>query len=281
MKYMAPEEVNKLLNALGKKKWNIVSELYSTHKENIRNCIEDKEKRKGLGLVNSRILELILVIGDIDYIKSIIENKDKIENLNLSKWGIKELIKATKDNNYIKNIIGNKEKREELGLTSINIFKMIKCIEDAKYLESILKDKEKIHELDLTTSELITLIESIGKKEHFSILAKTLEQGKMEFDYRQKIKLPANMTIGIEIESEGENSFFINHLSNIIADGWICKSDETLKDGAEVVSPILTGDTEKTTHQIKYVCQRLNRLRTNCNQKMWRTYSCWCRLFNN
>ena len=72
------------------------------------------------------------------------------------------------------------------------------------------------------------------------------------------------MTIGVEIESEGENSDVIEYkLSNIIAKGWKCKHDGTLHFGAEVVSPVLTEDMKNASETIRKVCNRLQGLRSN------------------
>ena len=80
----------------------------------------------------------------------------------------------------------------------------------------------------------------------------------------QIVNLPNNMTIGIEIESEGKNSSLISATESRFATGWECKEDGSLEEGVEIVSPILSGNTEQTSEAIKYVCRRLNALRSNC-----------------
>lgn len=55
--------------------------------------------------------------------------------------------------------------------------------------------------------------------------------------------LPENMTIGVEIEAEGErNISFINDKRSI--SGWKCKIEVGLWNGLEVVSPILQDKPE-------------------------------------
>ena len=71
------------------------------------------------------------------------------------------------------------------------------------------------------------------------------------------------MTVGIEIESEGKNSSVIEGSNIEKKSGWESKGDGSLEDGVEVVSPILSGDNENRTQEVKKICRRLNRLRTN------------------
>lgn len=68
----------------------------------------------------------------------------------------------------------------------------------------------------------------------------------------RNIVLPDDMSIGIEIETEGEYSKFIR--DDILPKGWSAKLDYSIKDGVEVVSPILyKGEDE----QINNVCNML------------------------
>ena len=63
----------------------------------------------------------------------------------------------------------------------------------------------------------------------------------------------------IEIESEGrkkENSRIIQKF--LRKTKWETKNDESLRKGTEVVSPVLKGDNEKTSNEIKSVCAILN-----------------------
>ena len=68
-----------------------------------------------------------------------------------------------------------------------------------------------------------------------------------KFKYRfseEKIKLPGGMTIGMEIESEGDTSVALLHSSEIL-DGWETKADKSLEDGVEVVSPVLRSEDNR------------------------------------
>lgn len=79
------------------------------------------------------------------------------------------------------------------------------------------------------------------------------------------IGLPTNMTIGMEIESEGVMSKTIKKLYKILErqdgdkiKGWETKGDGSLDDGVEVVSPILT-DNQKDVEDIYMVCEMMQK----------------------
>lgn len=79
------------------------------------------------------------------------------------------------------------------------------------------------------------------------------------------IGLPTNMTIGMEIESEGVMSKTIRKLYKILErqdgdkiKGWETKGDGSLDDGVEVVSPILT-DNQKDVEDIYMVCEMMQK----------------------
>ena len=59
------------------------------------------------------------------------------------------------------------------------------------------------------------------------------------------IKLPRNMNIGIEIESEGSNSNLISKIIKNLKGDWKEEIDGSLISGIEVKSPIIYGDDQK------------------------------------
>ena len=87
------------------------------------------------------------------------------------------------------------------------------------------------------------------------------------------IDLPPNMTIGMEIESEGIMSKTINRL-NMIFDkqdgdkirGWETKGDGSLEDGVEVVSPILA-DNQEDIEDVYMVCELMKRCGQTISEK--------------
>ena len=83
------------------------------------------------------------------------------------------------------------------------------------------------------------------------------------------IDLPEDMTIGIEIESIGFLGKIIQLRGRI--DDWSAKADVSIKDpegkehGAEVVSPVLTGENQKTPQSIKKIAGMLENIGQHAN----------------
>ena len=224
-------------------------------------------KKEKKGLEKDDIRAIILSTNDKEFIKSIIEDKEKIEEFEYE--DIFSLIIATEDTEYIKGILKDKEKREEFNFKQQDFFRLIELINDSEFLKKEIIEKNE--EFNFEPHDVLRLIELTNdsefiKKEITEIKDKfNLDQYEMfklivstnDVEYinsfiegiesdtkknNQKINLPSNMTIGMEIESEGSNSSVIEELTNVIAKGWKCKGDSSLIDGVEVVSPILTGD---------------------------------------
>ena len=80
-----------------------------------------------------------------------------------------------------------------------------------------------------------------------------------------KIGLPPNMTLGIEIECEGINSKLFSG-RQFLQSKWRGKSDGSLKDGVEVISPILT-DTEENTSDIYRICNSIQSAGLSCSER--------------
>ncbi|MBE5812052.1 MAG: hypothetical protein E7314_00160 [Clostridiales bacterium] len=74
-----------------------------------------------------------------------------------------------------------------------------------------------------------------------------------EFKHKE-IDLPPNMTVGMEIETEGRNSKLI--LDKFSYLNWKAKKDRSIPDGVEIVSPILHS-TEQESRQIYLVLRML------------------------
>lgn len=88
-----------------------------------------------------------------------------------------------------------------------------------------------------------------------------------------KIGLDENMTIGMEIESEGAMSRPIIRIKKLLKRregeeeiGWETKSDASLKRGVEVVSPILT-DNEEDIEDLYIICSMLQRCGNETNER--------------
>ncbi len=79
-------------------------------------------------------------------------------------------------------------------------------------------------------------------------------------EYKRKMKIPPDMTIGIEIESIGLISKEIEDRVKLL-DGWNSKKEHTVKAdnmfGVEVTSPVLYGKDEDNAFQIQRICEML------------------------
>ncbi|MBP3255570.1 MAG: amidoligase family protein [Clostridia bacterium] len=176
---------------------------------------------------------------------------DNYEEYNIEVNELPELVKATKDNNYIIKIIEDDEKRKFFDINR----DLVLIIDDEEYLQKLLLDMDKVKRLGI--NEHFIIREKYGDYNNF---LKHLEKHNEIEDKGRKIELPEKMTIGIEIESEGKAAYKILGAGKNFVPNWECKYDDSLNWGVEVVSPILTGDTTKSTEEIKHVCNRLNNL---------------------
>lgn len=251
--------------------------------EYIKECIADKEKFR---LLPNDIIELIKSTQDNDYIKECVKNRTK---LNLSKYYIVDLIKTTKDQEYIKKCIENTVElgllnygivdlikaaqdmeyvkkciadRKKIGIGQKGVIDLIKFTQDKEYIKKCITDMEFIREDKSTTVELILASGDINFiqdcENSLNLEQKDIEKLRM-FTTESKINLPPNMTIGIEIETEGKENDNSELIKNSLRDtSWKAKGDGSLIKGTEVVSPILTSKDGNVSNEIKSVCAILN-----------------------
>ena len=273
----------------------------------IKLFIEDEERIERFGFDNFDLLELIKVTKDESYIKSFIEDSQKRELYDFDEDFVAELI-AELDPQYIKEVLNNQEKIVEYGLNAYNLVELLKATKDYQFIKSIIEDDEKRKNLNMSSQDVIELVIATGNQKYIldilegrnKVISQLLDekslanilfitQGKeyikanakkyvpswdnTPYYEHKKINLPEQMTVGIEIETEGWQSKAIRRLTNIIEDGWTCKNDASLSNGVEVTSPILTGDFDKASREVMQVCTRLEALRTTCNRILWRTYT--------
>lgn len=222
--------------------------------------IEDEEFRQKIGISsNGSIVKLLNEIKDEEYVKNIIESEKLRTKYGIGPTYMKEILKNINDPGYIRFII--KYKKEELGLDSSDIIDILKESKDTEFIKSIIKGE--IEGFELTEKEQDELISTFPEEAANKL--KSLEIEKEFTDSERTIKLPENMTIGVEIESEGRHSLLIKGAKDQFVPGWECKGDASVRNGVEVVSPILTGDNQESTNAIKMVCRKLDRLRTIFN----------------
>ena len=248
----------------------------------IKECVENSEN---LGLFSHDIYELIKIIQDVGYIKECIENR---ERFGLKPYDIVSLIIATKDIDYIKGFV---KIREKLKLEPYCVVRLVEATQDSKYIEDCIENKARfnfsssdIESLIIATKDIEYIKKCVKNKEILELLTdptklillsgdinyniaeyekkvylrrESIEKLKI-FTSKEKIKLPSEIKIGIEIETEGitDNSNKIE--KKLEKTDWKVKEDFSLRNGTEVVSPILTGNLEQASNEIKSICAILN-----------------------
>lgn len=83
---------------------------------------------------------------------------------------------------------------------------------------------------------------------------KVFDNSKNEY---KNMTIPDDMTVGIEIESEGEKFVDIYIIANFFS-GWNTKEEWSIGEGVEVVSPILN-NSPKNVEDIYCICQALQK----------------------
>ena len=249
----------------------------------IKSCIENRNK---LGISLDRIIPLIKATEDADYIKTCIKNR---EAFRLRSKDIRELIQDMQDKNYTKNCISN---WQNIGLNIEDVINLIEETYDVDYIKECVKNSKKlnlgqddilelireiknpnyvkenienIEKLNIDNSILLKILFLTGDIKFIAKYAEKMNLGPEDiktlqpFISKARIKLPPNMTIGIEIETEGglqDNSDKIEAF--LTAKEWKVKEDTSLTRGTEVVSPKFTEDTKEASNEIKGVCALLD-----------------------
>lgn len=177
-----------------------------------------------------------------DYIIKSLSGDDKsiIENL--------DIVEDEKNRAMIIANLSSAELKKEC-LKEINGFDN-KCL----IVASIVDDKLKHEYINNATDKAIRtlLIASLEDRDERNHLLEADDNKYPDF------LIPENMTIGIEIETEGEGSSEA-YLIEKIMKGWNSKRDTSLKNGVEITSPILTKRKEDT-EDLYCVCKMLKDL---------------------
>lgn len=181
-----------------------------------------------------------------DYIIKSLSGDDKsiIENL--------DIVEDEKNRAMIIANLSSIELKKEC-LKEINGFNN-KCL----IVASIVDDKLKHEYINNATDTAIRtlLIASLEDRDERNHLLKTNDNN---------FSIPENMTIGIEIETEGKGSSEA-YLIQKIMKGWKSKRDTSLKNGVEITSPILTNRKEDT-EDLYCVCKMLNDLGQDVSER--------------
>lgn len=229
---------------------------YSFDKEDIAFIISsfpDEDKKKYIDLDNKYYLNsycrsiIIDSISDESYKYSIITN---YKNYGLSSFDVSYIISGLKNKDeYISSILSN---YKEYGFDLSFLADIVSLINDSDKESIVLENKYNFSPLLL--ADIVTTFNDDSKRN--SIFDKLYDKGVFgNIKPTNSICLPSEMTIGIEIESEGENSRKIN--TKMLPFGWDIHLDTTLNKGTEIVSPILHSGDEK---EIAKVCNLLSSL---------------------
>ena len=227
-----------------------------------KNLIEEWEK---YGSNGDHICSLIKSVNDPEFTKECIKNRKKY---GLDSKAAIDLIKSVNDPDFTKECIKNYKKYK---LNDDNVADLIRTLNDLEYIKGFVKEQiqnkningKNIHyiiQLALFTKDM-ELIENLRK----NCDAKIVE----ELDRYLKIQpttLPKEMTIGVEIESEGPCNW--ENIRETIDEAeldWVAKDDGSLQNGTEVVSTILTEST--ASMEIFKICQELRRLRQTTSKR--------------
>ena len=190
-------------------------------------------------------------------IRSIRDENEKIEyihNSNNEELTCKVILTLESDEQRLKQL------RESNLTNETNISTIIATLNDD---EIKLKQLEKTE--DILNATIIQM--SLSNREKIKEIFKKPSQKY------SKIGLDENMTIGMEIESEGAMSRPIIRIKKLLKRregeeeiGWETKSDASLKRGVEVVSPILT-DNEEDIEDLYIICSMLQRCGNETNER--------------
>ena len=203
-----------------------------------KQCLRDKS----VGLCSYQKVALIKYINDVEFTKECIETND----LDIDLSGKVELIKAIGDKKYTRQCVRD----NEIGLDSENKVELLKSMENSKEIKECIRDEE----LGLTTKEKLLLAFEINDKE---LVEEIIGQRTKA---TRKIKLPEEMTFGIEIETEG-----ISLVKNLFND-WKAVNDDSLEDGTEFVSPPLKA-TEANGEEIYFMCDVIKCLEAHSSER--------------
>ena len=223
------------------------------------------------------IIKMIKATKDKDFIGKYIKN----EEMQFSIDEKIDLLSAVSDNEWIENYI----RGTESGFSSEDILKFLNVTGNLELVKQymIKRDefgfsKEQIFGLIQGLNDKELTLECISEYEKYGLASEDANRLRVIYDgfYRnqilqwveisEKINLPPEMTIGVEIECVGKMSPFLQAEGKKFFDGWKVKSDASVKSqrenelGIEIVSPILTGENDLTTQSVEKVTTILNQI---------------------
>lgn len=233
---------------------------------------------------NKRI-ELIDTVMDYDYrfeiIKSLdeISEDEKIELLDKLKNNDMNISRDDLMFELVSNLTDEDKKIQALAKFNIPYYKLqvVKQIsDDSKKVELFEQAQEPEYKMGILSQIenediKIQLIDEIRNSTHVSLAILNLSRDNIrkyvDVEKANEIDLPDGMTIGIEIESQGENGKYIK-INDFMLRDWDIKGDITLDDydGVEVTSPIMTGSKEDS-QDVYTICELLSRMGQTVDEK--------------
>ena len=238
--------------------------------EYIKEYLENVEKMQALDIYGGKVTEL-LTVEELEpkYIEEWLENIERMRALKIQDFIAADLIKKVEQKipGYIKKCLENVEKMQALNIQKSNTIDLIRMVEKKepgyikKYIKKHIKNG-KVNELESDFLIQVIIMTADAKfidycKDSGVLNHKTIERLD-RFTKISLITLPGQMTIGVEIESEGlaSREEIEKIIGNLLKERtWELSSDITLINGTEAISPILRKDT--ASHEIYTVCNAL------------------------
>lgn len=212
------------------------------YKKNVIVTLDEKRRMSLIERIKTPVFQ-------IQIINSITDDNVKIQGLqNIS------------DKNLICYVLTSLES-DELKLIQLKQAQLEDEINRSIVIASLKDDETKISLLEkITDSNNRTLIKmSLSDREKLKEIFLSGDRTYTE------IGLDKNITIGMEIESEGIMSLQIQKLKKVVKKqkeeetiGWETKGDSSLEEGVEVVSPILT-DNREDVEDIYMACEMMKK----------------------
>lgn len=236
---MYPQDVKRVLQSIKDKsilRRFLDDVAMSNHKVAILEAIGDKEFAKECvktkGLISYQQKAVIEYINDPEFTRACLKDKE----INLNQEQKVELIQAIETPAFIRECL----KDDEIGLESSSKVKLIKTTRNEKTIQEYMTNPE----LGLKKQERLVLALEFGNDDLVQqLMAETTQEVK-------EIKIPEGMTVGIEIEAANLE------VNNSIFKRWKSKEEESVENGAEYTSPILTG-SKGDSEEIYFVCNAL------------------------
>ena len=246
---MYPQDVKRVLQSIKDKsilRRFLDDVAMSNHKVAILEAIGDKEFAKECvktkGLISYQQKAVIEYINDPEFTRACLKDKE----INLNQEQKVELIQAIETPAFIRECL----KDDEIGLESSSKVKLIKTTRNEKTIQEYMTNPE----LGLAKQERLVLALEYGNDD---LVQQLIAENKQE---ERRIKIPEGMTVGVEIEAANLE------VNPNLFKRWKAKEEESVENGAEYTSPILTG-SENDSHQIYFVCNVLRTMGAQINEK--------------